>query len=683
MNSEVKPPAGDAAKGAKDRALECNNIKLSADMPISNAQFLGALFHPDDTCWTTHFHENPSDASAACWSGQACRPEHVVDTTDRNSYFSVASFKAGSDRRTYANFSSLVVVVLDDAQSCPLEPSWLLRTSADKEQIGYRLAEPVADVGIAKRLHKQLAKAGHIPLDRNGNNPVRYVRLPVGVNTKRDPPYACQLEVFHPELTYILTELIEGLGLDAAYILYGKGEAPRQSTSTSGTIPEGARNTTLTSLGGTMRRRGMGQESIEAALLIENASRCSPPLPESEVATIARSVAGYAPADVPSDPRPTPGSTSHGFEAPYLSALWDDNLAVDWMIYGVLENKVIAELWGPAGAYKSFTAFDMAVAIASGQDWHKHKVMRQGPVLYVPGEGGRRNIVRRLKVLSQERGLGPQQIRISNMPVLLSKAEQYEFLREEIAGFDIPPVLIIIDTLAKNFGGNENSAEDMGAFLDNLGKLSREFEATVLIIHHCGHDGSHARGSYALHAGVDAEYQAIADKGNKTLILKNEKMKDAEEGKSFYFDIKVVGLKNELTGEVINDDEGNPITSIVLHTSNSQYAAARDAFFKDHSVFKSKGQSKIEKRLPKVLKQARFHPECSDREMAKAVDPTVADHSWASTMRALMLSEGLIEGEHFKLTEEGEQAAIMFDSLVQLVDDLAEVAKQIPPTNKK
>lgn len=380
-------------------------------------------------------------------------------------------------------------------------------------------------------------------------------------------------------------------------------------------------------------------------------------------------------------PKVQDAPSSHGFEAPYLTELWDDNLAVDWMIYGVLENKVIAEIWGPAGSYKSFTVFDMAIAITSGQDWHRHKVMRQGPVLYVPGEGGWRNITRRLKVLCQERGLGrDQKIRVSKMPVLMSKAEQYEFLREEIAGFDVPPALIIFDTLAKNFGGNENSAEDMGAFLDNLGKLSREFGATILIIHHCGHDSTHARGSYALFAGIDCEYQAIPDKGNKTLILKNIKMKDAEEGNSFYFDIKVVGLKNEATGETLQDDEGKPITSIVLSSSSSQYAAARDAFFKEHSVFKSKGQSKVEQRLPKVLKQARFHPESSDRDMAKAVDPAVTDHSWVNTMRGLLLKEGLVEGGRFRLTAEGEKAAIAFDSLVQMVD---EMAKQIAPDGKK
>ncbi len=72
-------------------------------------------------------------------------------------------------------------------------------------------------------------------------------------------------------------------------------------------IPEGKRNDTLTSLAGTMRRRGMGEEPIRAALLVENQGRCDPPLPEVEVEGIARSVVRYAPQtqEVGSGPPPT------------------------------------------------------------------------------------------------------------------------------------------------------------------------------------------------------------------------------------------------------------------------------------------------------------------------------------------------------------------------------------------
>ncbi|HEY3926834.1 MAG TPA: primase alpha helix C-terminal domain-containing protein, partial [Candidatus Koribacter sp.] len=55
---------------------------------------------------------------------------------------------------------------------------------------------------------------------------------------------------------------------------------------------------TLTKLAGTMRRTGMSRQAIEAALLAENAQRCQPPLPESEVREIAQSVSRYAASTV-------------------------------------------------------------------------------------------------------------------------------------------------------------------------------------------------------------------------------------------------------------------------------------------------------------------------------------------------------------------------------------------------
>ena len=70
--------------------------------------------------------------------------------------------------------------------------------------------------------------------------------------------------------------------------------------SNDGAIDPGGRNQRLTSLAGSMRRRGMEAEAIEAALQVHNAQRCDPPLPANEVQGIARSVATYAP-DVSGD----------------------------------------------------------------------------------------------------------------------------------------------------------------------------------------------------------------------------------------------------------------------------------------------------------------------------------------------------------------------------------------------
>ena len=73
--------------------------------------------------------------------------------------------------------------------------------------------------------------------------------------------------------------------------------SPGQPASAAQSIASGVRNATLTSLAGSMRRRGMDEDAIFAALQVVNATRCEPPLSEQEVRAVAASVASYAPAD--------------------------------------------------------------------------------------------------------------------------------------------------------------------------------------------------------------------------------------------------------------------------------------------------------------------------------------------------------------------------------------------------
>ena len=75
---------------------------------------------------------------------------------------------------------------------------------------------------------------------------------------------------------------------------------PLQAAPGKSCIPEGKRNTYLTSLAGSMRHRGMSSEAIEAALLQEN-QQCCPPLPESEIREIVKSISRYPAGDTQSD----------------------------------------------------------------------------------------------------------------------------------------------------------------------------------------------------------------------------------------------------------------------------------------------------------------------------------------------------------------------------------------------
>lgn len=83
-----------------------------------------------------------------------------------------------------------------------------------------------------------------------------------------------------------------------------------------GIIPKGQRNETLARIAGALRRKGLSESAILAALLAENAQRCSPPLREDEVRRIAKSIARY----------PSPGTiiedTGDRGHAKALEAVW-------------------------------------------------------------------------------------------------------------------------------------------------------------------------------------------------------------------------------------------------------------------------------------------------------------------------------------------------------------------------
>lgn len=62
---------------------------------------------------------------------------------------------------------------------------------------------------------------------------------------------------------------------------------------------QGARNDTLARIAGSMRRKGLSEEAILAALEVANQHQCSPPLTDNEVRLIAKSIGRYSPAAPP------------------------------------------------------------------------------------------------------------------------------------------------------------------------------------------------------------------------------------------------------------------------------------------------------------------------------------------------------------------------------------------------
>ena len=192
-------------------------------LDIGNQEFLSAIFddlRASEYLWTAQFKTSPTQAKAVQWSGLEVTDGYLDRNPNHqgwNHYYCVSSLKPAQDgdrARRKECFARLHVVVLDDAKILPqIEPTYVLETSPGKVQVGYRLVEPIEDLDLAVSLHKALAAAGHLGADTNGNNPVRYVRLPWGCNTKYSGSPAHVMRHWAPKNRITASDLIDGLGL--------------------------------------------------------------------------------------------------------------------------------------------------------------------------------------------------------------------------------------------------------------------------------------------------------------------------------------------------------------------------------------------------------------------------------------------------------------------------------------
>jgi hypothetical protein len=86
--------------------------------------------------------------------------------------------------------------------------------------------------------------------------------------------------------------------------------------------------------------------------------------------------------------------------------------------------------------------------------------------------------------------------------------------------------LFVVDTLNRNSTGNENSSEDMSAFVAGCDRLREATGATVLVVHHKGHgQDDRGRGSSVLDAAADTVIFASRDEDR--LTIECSKQKDA------------------------------------------------------------------------------------------------------------------------------------------------------------
>jgi hypothetical protein len=116
-------------------------------------------------------------------------------------------------------------------------------------------------------------------------------------------------------------------------------------------------------------------------------------------------------------------------------------------------------------------------------------------------------------------------------------------------------IAVVIDTLNRSLAGSESDDKDMSAYIRAADTIRDAFGCAVIIVHHCGIDGTRPRGHTSLAGAVDTQIAVKRDSAGN-IITTVERMKDGPEGDT------VVSRLESL--EVGVDIDGDPITSCVV-----------------------------------------------------------------------------------------------------------------------
>lgn len=292
---------------------------------------------------------------------------------------------------------------------------------------------------------------------------------------------------------------------------------------------------------------------IDASRMIEN----------SRAKAAERPAAATAPE--PATPAPTP-RVRERFEKTWFDEIKEGEPKV-FIIKGAFGEREFTTVSGLPGTGKSVIVTDAACHVATGREWHGHKV-KQGLVVYVAAE--RKKLTER-RMMAFRKHHGVQDVPLLVIGGRLDFTKDLKDARDLIAAIKeaelatgLACVWVIIDTLTRVFGaGDQNASKDMSRFVQACDEILAETTAHVTAIHHSAWSGERGKGAIDLDGAVDASFMVKKSAGGKYKLV-CDGTNDGEEGDVVNF---------TMTGIVLGQDEdGEDTTAPVVVTAKPDTA---------------------------------------------------------------------------------------------------------------
>jgi RecA-family ATPase len=155
-------------------------------------------------------------------------------------------------------------------------------------------------------------------------------------------------------------------------------------------------------------------------------------------------------------------------------------------------------LGGDGGTGKSTLALQLAAATATGGRWLSREIAMPGPAMAATAEDDNAELHRRIAAIAEGEGLaldrlgdlhlvslaGLDALLAANLPGKGGLAETPLFRRVEDEAARISPAVIILDTVADLFGGNEIDRAQVRQFVGLLRGLAIRTGAAVVLLAH-------------------------------------------------------------------------------------------------------------------------------------------------------------------------------------------------------
>jgi len=488
------------------------------------------------------------------------------------------------------NFASVGVAQPDGF--CALETDASSVSEKYKSEVGGAF-ERTLTIGSYKGYHYWYAHtADTIALGNIGQNGKEF-------SFRADGQYCVSPGSVHPvsgERYYVaaVEKPVQMPAKQVAWLRQQKKSQPKLSVQDEGQpILKGSRNVALASIAGKWRNDGLDPETIEIGLLKKNAAECVPPLPESEVRTIAWSISRYP---IGRDDRVLVRGQVAGEPPVQQVADWRTLFRAvkeleDGEVKMLIRNFLVEGLvfiGGLPGEGKTLLALSMVKALTTGRNFlgrSDFTVPQQVPVLYMIPESGARAFRKRCEKFGIPSDRDKFVCRtISECATLrLDNPNLIEAVKA------MKPVVFLDTVIRFSHANDENAAAQNKKLVDDIIALRQAGAVAIVGLHHATkamrQDGINLenvlRGTGDLAAACDGVYglmrdDLLYDHGNGPLEIDIECVKPRDFEPPLPFRVRATRKVSydENTSTTLIGVGGRGVVSVVDESGDLQITAS-------------------------------------------------------------------------------------------------------------